>query len=101
MEETIRRLLGEIRRLGSSGLADDEFKTAREGTLFKIEKRYDQTADALNSSLLELFYDPKAVPGAAEELRILKSLSRKKVNKEIVSAFSDAVPIIVCAGKMP
>ena len=101
MDETIRLLLNEIKRLGGSGLADDEFKAAKESTLFRTEKRYDRTADALNSSLLELFYDKKAVPGEAEELRILKSLSRKKVNEEIVSAFSDAVPIIVCAGKMP
>jgi len=101
MNETIRLLLGEIQRLGTSGLADDEFRTAKESTRSGIEKRYEQTAGTLYSSLLELFYTRNAVPGAAEELRLLKALSRKEVNERIVSAFDGAVPIIVCAGKMP
>ena len=100
MDETIGLLLGEIRRLGKSGLTAGEFETAKKSTAFAIAKSYDRISDGLESSLLDVYYDRKAVPGAEEELRQFDSLSRREVNERIISAFSDAVPITVCAGKM-
>ncbi|MBQ7209090.1 MAG: insulinase family protein [Lentisphaeria bacterium] len=100
IDETVALLRDEIGRLGTSGLTGKEFETARESTAFGIGKAYDRIAGGLESSLLEVYYDRQAVPGAEEELRRLGTLSRQAVNEQIVSAFSDAVPVVVCAGKM-
>ena len=93
-------LIGEIRRLGETGLSEEEFQNARERTAFKLLRNQDSTAGRLSSALLELFYDRNALLDTEAELAHLRRMTCAEANQIIIPAFENAFYSAVNAGNI-
>ena len=101
MEDTTSLLKSEISRLGTVGLDQEEFESARERILFKTLKCQDSSSGRLYNALLDIFYHPDTIPDQGKEIEILKNLTLEEVNSLLRATFADAVTVSVRAGKIP
>ena len=93
MENALLELLKEeIQRLGSTGIDQDEFDSAKAGIRFSIAAQQDTPVARLESKMLEIYFNEKDMT-LEKALKMLDELTLEEYNKYLKDIFSNAVPV--------